>query len=84
MKPEELKNGAIVVHRKHNNLYRVVECNMRIKDSANGWVDAILYAPLYENEYNCFAREKQSFIDEFDIVVPEYNLGDPDAVIRNE
>jgi hypothetical protein len=67
MKPEELKNGMIVVHRKYNRLYKVVECNMRIKDSAKGWVDAVVYTPMYENEYNCFAREKQSFIDEFDI-----------------
>ena len=68
MKLKELKNGLVVVHRKYNRQYKIVECNMRIKDSANGWVDAILYAPLYENEYNCFAREKQSFLDEFEIV----------------
>lgn len=68
MKPEELKNGLVVVHVKYNRQYKIVECNMRIKDSANGWVDAVIYKPLYENEYNCFAREKQSFLDEFEIV----------------
>jgi len=68
MKPESLKNGMTVVHRKYNRQYKIVECNMRIKDSAKGWVDAVVYAPLYENEYACFAREKQSFIDEFEIV----------------
>ncbi len=68
MKPEELKNGLVVVHVKHNRLYTIVECNMRMKDSVNGWVDAVIYKPLYDNEYACFAREKQSFLDEFKIV----------------
>jgi hypothetical protein len=67
MNPEELKNGQIVVHVKHDRLYVVVECNMRMKDSVNGWVDAVIYKPLYDNEYTCFAREKQSFLDEFEI-----------------
>jgi hypothetical protein len=67
MKPEALKNGQIVVHVKHDRLYVVVECNMRMKDSVNGWVDAVIYKPLYDNEYACFAREKQSFLDEFEI-----------------
>ncbi len=68
MKQEELKNGLEVVHVKHNRKYLIVECNMRIKDSVNGWVDAVIYQPLYENEYACFAREKQSFLDKFEII----------------
>ena len=67
MKPEALMNGLIVVHVKHDRLYAVVECNMRMKDSVNGWVDAVIYKPLYDNEYACFVREKQSFLDEFEI-----------------
>lgn len=68
MNQEELKNGLVVVHVKHNRLYIIVECNMKMKDSVNGWVDAVIYKPLYDNEYNCFVREKQSFLDEFKIV----------------
>lgn len=67
MKPEALRNGRVVVHVKYDKLYVVVECNMRMKDSVNGWVDAVIYKPLYDNEYACFAREKQSFLDEFEI-----------------
>ena len=68
MKAEELKDGLKVCHTKYGRNYTIVASNMRMKDSQNGWIDAVVYAPLYENEYDCFCREKESFLAEFEIV----------------
>lgn len=68
MKPEQLKTGIRVYHRKTGNKYLVTSANMRMKDSQKGWIDAVVYAPLYENDYDCFCREKSSFIKDFDLV----------------
>lgn len=68
MKAQELKDGIKVCHTKYNRLYKVVSCNMRLKDSVLGWIDAVVYEPLYANEYDCFCREKESFLAEFEIV----------------
>lgn len=68
MKVEELKNGIKVCHVKHGRNYTIVSCNMRYKDSVHGWTDAVTYAPLYENEYEMFTRERQSFLDEFEVI----------------
>lgn len=67
MTREELRNGAVVCHVKHNRKYRIVSCNMRYKDSVNGWTDAVTYTPLYDNDYEMFTRELQSFLDEFEL-----------------
>lgn len=67
MRPEELKNGIVVCHVKYDRLYYVEECNMRMKDSQRGWIDSVVYAPLYENEYDAFCREKESFLEEFEV-----------------
>lgn len=68
MTREQLKNGIVVCHTKYNRNYRVVSCNMRLKDSIMLWIDAVVYAPLYENEYECFCREIGDFLEEFEIV----------------
>lgn len=68
MKLQELKNGAIVCHVKHNRCYRVVSSDMKMKDSQKGWIEAVVYAPCYENEYECFCRELGSFLEEFEVV----------------
>lgn len=67
MRKEELKDGIIVCHTKYNRNYRIVSSNMRMKDSQKGWIDAVVYAPLYENEYDSFCREMQSFLNEFEL-----------------
>lgn len=64
---KELNNGAEVIHTKYGRHYIIRETNMRLKDSAKGWIDAIVYSPLYENEYDCFCREKTSFLEEFEL-----------------
>lgn len=66
MKAEELKDHIIVCHTKYNRKYIVVSSNMRLKDSVLGWIDAVVYEPLYNNEYDMFAREKESFLAEFE------------------
>ena len=71
MKPEELRDYIEVCHTKHNRNYKIVSSNMRLKDSVKGWIDAVVYAPIYDNEYDCFCREKQSFLDEFEVVKEE-------------
>lgn len=65
---EQLHNGVNVLHVKHNRQYRVVSCNSRMKDSVKGWIDCVVYAPWYENEYECFSRELESFLEEFELV----------------
>lgn len=69
MKPEELKNGIVVCHTKYHRNYRVVSANARMKIPEHGWIDAVTYAPLYENEHDCFCREKDSFLEEFEVVL---------------
>lgn len=53
------------IHKKYNRRYRVVSFNARLKDSTGVWIDCVIYAPLYENEFEMFAREKESFFKEF-------------------
>ena len=68
MAPEQLKDFIDVCHLKHNRNYRVLYSNMRMKDSVKGWIDAVVYAPMYDNEFQCFCREKESFLAEFEVV----------------
>lgn len=68
MEAKELKNGIKVCHTKHGRYYTIVSANMRMKDSEKGWIDAVVYSPLYKNEYQCFCREKNSFLEEFELV----------------
>lgn len=67
MSKDELKNGLVVCHTKYNRLYYIEECNMRMKDSQKGWIDAVVYVPLYKNDYDAFCREKESFLEEFEV-----------------
>lgn len=75
MTESELKVGITVLHTKHQTKYRLVESSCRMKDSQKGWIDCVLYQPLYENDYKVFAREKESFLEEFEVVsdIPEYD-----------
>lgn len=68
MTNEQLKNGIRVCHTKYNRIYRILSCNMRMKDSALNWIDAVVYYPLYLNRHECFCREKESFLAEFEVV----------------
>ncbi len=73
MKPEELKDGITVCHTKHNTMYFIFSSHMRMKAydperQEMVWMDAVVYVPLYENEYDCFTREKNSFLEEFEVV----------------
>lgn len=73
MKPEELKTGITVCHTKYNRNYTVISSHMRMKayDPVKkdlAWMDAVVYAPLYENEYESFCRERQSFLNEFEVI----------------
>lgn len=68
MTREELRNGIIVCHVKYNRNYRILSSHMRMKDSQKGWIDAVVYAPMYDNSHECFCREKESFLAEFEVV----------------
>ena len=57
---------CVWVHKKHNREYRIVSDNARLKNSNGEWIDCVIYAPLYENEFEMFAREKESFYNEFE------------------
>ncbi len=53
------------IHKKYNRKYTLVSDNARLKDSNGDWVDCVIYSPLYENQYEMFARKKESFYREF-------------------
>ena len=56
---------TIWIHKKTGNRYDIVSDNARMK--VNGeWVDCVIYRPLYANKYEMFAREKNSFYQEFE------------------
>ena len=57
---------CVWIHKKYNREYRVVSDNARLKNSNGEWIDCVIYAPLYENEFEMFAREKDSFYKEFE------------------
>lgn len=69
MTRKDLRPGLIVIHRKYDRKYKVTSCNMRFKDSKFGWVDGVLYTPLYENKFDSFARDIKSFLEDFDVFV---------------
>lgn len=66
MENDKLQAGMVAIHTKHNTSYTVLSAKCRYKDSVKGWVDAVCYSPLYPNEYDCFMREKASFLEEFE------------------
>ena len=57
---------SVWVHKKYNREYRIVSNNARLKNSNGEWINCVIYAPLYENEFEMFAREKESFYREFE------------------
>lgn len=57
---------CVWIHKKYNREYRIVSDNAKLKDSDGKWIDCVIYAPLYENEFEMFAREKDSFYKEFE------------------
>ena len=62
------------LHRKHGTKYRIVSVCARMKDVKTGeWIDCVVYAPLYENEFEMFARETKSFFKEFEPCYEETN-----------
>lgn len=73
MKAQDLQRFIVVCHTKHNRKYYVQSDNARMKTydpekKEMVWVDAVIYVPFYENEYDCFCREKESFLAEFELV----------------
>lgn len=57
---------SVWIHQKHNKKYKIVSDNARMKDVHTGeWIDCVIYQPLYENQYEMFCREKESFYKEF-------------------
>ena len=60
------QSGCVWIHKKYNREYRIVSDNARLKNSNGEWIDCVIYAPLYENEFEMFAREKDSFYKEFE------------------
>jgi hypothetical protein len=60
--------GQVWLHIKSGNIY-VVKCtNMRFKDTTDKWVDGILYAPMYESNWECFVRSVDDFLASFTLV----------------
>lgn len=60
------KSECVLIHKKYSKAYRIVSDNARLKNSNGEWIDCVIYAPLYENKFEVFAREKNSFYSEFE------------------
>lgn len=64
----KVNNNTRVIHTKYNKSYTVVNKHLIMKNPSTGeWVDAVSYSPNYPNDEKLFVREKESFIDEFDL-----------------
>lgn len=60
--------GQVWQHNNSGNDY-VVKCtNMRFKDTSGKWIDGILYAPMYESNWECFVRSVDDFLASFTLV----------------
>ena len=59
------EKDEIWIHKKYNRRYKIISNNARFKDISGTWIDCIIYAPLYDNEFEMFAREKSSFCNSF-------------------
>jgi len=63
-----IKTGQVWQHTKSGNNY-VIKCtNMRFKDKTGKWFDGILYAPMYESNWECFVRSVDDFLASFTLV----------------
>ena len=60
--------GQVWIHNKSGNRYVVKGTNMRFKDSSDKWVDGILYAPMYESNWECFVRSVDDFLGSFTLI----------------
>lgn len=61
-----MENGKTWIQKESEKAYMVVEKNARMKiPETCEWVDCVAYRPLYSNQYGLFARETNSFIEEF-------------------
>ena len=65
---EGIKEGQIWIHTKTGNNYIVKSTNMRFKLPTGEWIDGILYAPMYESNFECFVRSVDDFISSFTLV----------------
>ena len=59
-------SGSKVIHKENGKMYTILSTNMRIKDSAKGWVDAVLYQAYFYSGYDAYACEKDSFLESFE------------------
>lgn len=59
-------SGTKVLHKESGKIYTILSTNMRIKDSAKGWVDAVLYQADCYSKHDAYAREKDSFLESFE------------------
>lgn len=55
----------IYIDIKTGNRYKIISNNARLKDSNGKWIDCVIYAPMYANAYDMFARERKSFEERF-------------------
>jgi hypothetical protein len=61
-----MENGETWIHKESGKAYMIVEKNARMKiPETREWVDCVAYRPLYGNQYGLFARETNSFMEEF-------------------
>lgn len=64
----KVADGTIVIHTYTHKSYTVVNKHLKIKNPTTDiWFDAVSYKPNYPNDEKLFAREKQSFIEDFDL-----------------
>ena len=68
IKLEDIKPGAIVVHKRNNKEYEYTIINTDIKFKFNGtWYNAILYEPEYKSEHSLYCRTIDDFMNNFSL-----------------
>lgn len=64
--PEINPGESVWTYKKNGKKYKVISENAKMKEINTGeWIDCVIYAPLYENEFEMFSREKNDFYEKF-------------------
>ena len=72
-------DNNVWIQKSTGKKYTVVSENGRLKTpDTDKWFDCVIYSPLYENQYEMFAREKTSFYNEFEVYEPDNDDSDDD------
>lgn len=61
----KIKIGNIYICISNNKKYRVIDIIKYKDEHSNGWIDSVIYEPLYECEIEKFSRSMTMFNTHF-------------------